>query len=272
MDLQTTDVDTQQEVAPQEETQNLNKSLDSKEQQDLVDLDSLEKFKFEGREWSRKELRDAYLMQSDYTKKMQALAEQRKQFESSSGDMKFYNNLQSDLDTVKSNPNLVDQFKKIYPEKFHRFLNTGTNETQKQASNVSPEVEELRKQVQEIKSTYEEQKIQAIEAELDVKFTKLTEKYPYADTEAAISRAQALIDKNVTVDDKVWDDIFKTVHERNMKLADKYYSDKINKQKQANTAGKDSAAGGGIPSQAPKKARNIKEATNDALEYMAAQN
>lgn len=226
----------------------------STEQPSVTDVDSLERFKFNGREWTPKELKESYLRHEDYSRKTQSISEERK----------FYDNLSHDLETVKSNPALIDKFKQIYPEKFHNYLKwvgpaeTPTNKQQTPAGIDPSFVEEFK----QLKAEINEQKVSAINAELDAKFNKLSTQYPMADEEAVIARAAALVDKGEKLTDKVWDSLWKSVHDRNQNLADKYYSEKVKKQTQANSKGKDVGAGGSTPGAAPVRPRSIKEMTN----------
>lgn len=228
----------------------------------VVDLDSLEKFKYAGREMTPKELHSMVLMQSDYTRKTQAIAEERK----------YYENLAADLENVKQNPSLVDKFKSIYPDKFHHYLNyvTTPQTAQKtEAQNYAQIDPQIMQRFLRLESDMNERAVSAINAELDAKFKTLSEKYPYADEEAAIARAQALLERGEQLTDKLWDGIWKSIHERNEGLFKNRQSDLVKKQKTANSRGKDVAPGGGIPGQAPRKPKTIKEATQYALEEMA---
>lgn len=230
--------------------------VEQTEQQQIVDLDSVDKFKFAGKEWTPKDFQGAYMMQSDYTKKTQALAEERK----------YFDNLTADLESVKSNPSLIEKFKSVYPEKFHKFLGyvqgASQPQAQKQTENAQSQIDPaFKERFERLESEIHERKVQAIEAELDAKFKGLSEKYPMADEEAVLARAQALIDRGEKLNDKIWDGLWKSVNERNQKLAEQFYAKKIKEQKTTNQKGKDIASGGGTPGQAPKVARSIKEAT-----------
>lgn len=223
-------------------------------EQSIYDLDSAEKFKWQGREWTTKELQNNYLMHSDYTRKTQAIAEERK----------YYDNLNSDLEAVSRNPNLIAEFKKIYPEKFHSFLNytspksTQPVQQQQSQSGIDPA---FMNRFEKLEKTMNEREVAAVEAELESKFKQLSSKYPMADEEAVIARAQTLLNRNENVSDQVWDNLWKNVHEKNQKLADAYYQNKIKEQKTASAKGKDVPSGGGTLGQAPKQARTIREAS-----------
>lgn len=262
--------DNEQENSSEQQTtydQNLEaENSQQSEQPSVMDLDSVERFRFQGKEWTPQELRQAYLMQSDYTKKTQALAEERK----------FIDNLTYDLEKVVKNPALAKEFMTIYPKKYHGVLNQvireqqtlGSNKTQqpdqqKQSGNIDPE---FMRRFEAVEQQLYEKQVNAINAELDSKFKTLGEKYPGADEEAVVARAMYLHDQGYQLNDKQWDALFKASHEKVMGLGLKQSKEQAAKQKELNSKGKDVASGGGIPGQAPRRPRSIKEATNFALE------
>lgn len=230
----------------------------------IPDLDSMEKFKYGGRELTPKELQSMVLMQSDYTKKTQAIAEERK----------YYDNLNADLAAVKKNPALMDRFKSIYPEKFHGYLEYVRSVQQAQPQQQSQQSQyasidpDVMQRFQRLEADMNLRAQAAINAELDAKFKTLSEKFPFADEEAALARAQALVDRGEKLTDQVWTGIWKSVHEKNDALFKKNQATQIQKQKAANAKGKDVASGGGIPGQAPVRPKTIKEASKYALEAM----
>lgn len=228
----------------------------------ITELEKLEKFSYAGREMTAKDLQSMVMMQSDYTRKTQAIAEERK----------YYENLQSDLDAVKSNPTLMAQFKQVYPEKFHKFLGYVASDkpvqeqVQQQSGVLDPKIQERLDKYDQIAKEWEEQKISAINAQLDAKFGELTKKYPYADEEAVIARAQALLDKGEKLTDSVWDTLWKSVHDRSQKLWSDHQKSLNTKQQSANSKGRDIGHGGGTPGQAPKVPKSIKEASKMLME------
>lgn len=230
-------------------------------EQQPVDLDAVGKFRFGGKDWTTKEFQGAYMMQADYTRKTQQLAEERK----------YFDNLNADLAAVKNNPALEAQFKQIYPVKYHAYLDYVAQKKeaqqtgQQQYGNVNPE---FQRRFDMLEADMNSRKVEAINAELDARFKTLTEKYPFADEEAAIARAQALHSKGIKLTDDTWDKIWKAVSDKNQEIFKKFGAAQVNKQKSAHLKGKDSAPGGGIPGQAPKKPKTIKEASAFALEEM----
>lgn len=245
-----------------------------------IDLDSVSKFKFAGREWTPKDFQGAYMLQADYTRKTTELAQERK----------YYDNLRADLEAVKSNPSLVAKFKSIYPDKFHGYLGyvAQTNPSQaqqlKQPGAQSNQLDqEVMTRLERMESDHRDRKIQAINAELDAKFQVLSGKYPMADEELVMSRAMNFLERkrqsstlseqdNVTITDKEWDDLWKTANDFSQKRAEKHYAGLVNKQTNANSKGKDAGSGGGIPGQAPNTPRTIKDATRAMRESEAFQN
>lgn len=232
-------------------------------QQQMMDLESVQKFRFGGKEWTPKEFQGAYMMQADYTRKTQQLAEERK----------YYDNLSADLAAVKKDPGLEAKFREIYPAKYHAYLDYVAQKQQQQAANnqqnqyaqIDPT---YMKRFETLEADMNARKVEAINAELDARFKVLSERYPLADEEAAIARAQALHSRGVQLTDKVWDQIWKAVSDKNEQVFKKYGSAQVNKQKTANQRGKDAAPGGGIPGQAPKQPKTIKEASRFALEEL----
>lgn len=243
-----------------------NEQLDN-QTSNVLDLDSAERVKFEGREWTREELRNAYMMQSDYTRKTQALAEERK----------YYDNLDADLEHVRRNPALANEFMRVYPAKFHRFLDMGKGSSQQatqygQQNNTgsNQHYQNLEQKLQRIEADMLERNVQAIQSQLDSKFEVLSKRYPMADEEAVLSRAESLLNKGTELTDRVWDLLWKSVNDRNVELAKQYYSKQVNNQKTANQRGKDIAPGGGTPGQAPRRPKTIKEASQWALADLEA--
>jgi hypothetical protein len=226
----------------------------------VLDLETVSKFKYGGREWTPKDFQGAYMMQSDYTRKTQALAEERK----------YFDNLQADLDAIKQNPSLAPQFKSIYPEKYHKYLGyvVPEQDMREKPSNTPGIDPEIMADIKAFKDDLRDRKIQSASAEIDAICGKLSKQYPMADEEAVLARASAVLERGDKLTPEVWNDLWKNVHDKNQKLADQYYSGKVNQQKTANSKGKDSASGGGMPGMAPNRPKTIKEASAMALKEL----
>lgn len=234
--------------------------------QDIVDLGSLEKFKFNGQEWTLKDLQSGFMRQSDYTRKTMELAETRKSFEE---ERKYVDNLQADLDAVAKNPELAWKFKETYPEKYHNYLRYVLKEAQAQQAqnpnNPQGIPHEIMDRFLKVEHTLKEREIAAAQAELDATFSKLKTKYPFADEDTILAKAQILAERKQKLDEGVFDKLFKAENDRLEAIAKKYYSEQVKTQKTMNAKGRDIAKGGGTPSEAPRKFKTIKEATEAAL-------
>ncbi len=227
--------------------------------QELLDLDKVERFKMAGQEWTPKDLQGAIMRNADYTRKTQALAEQRK----------YYDSLSVDLEAVKADPRLVDQFRKVYPEAFHKFLGyVGVNDPKPQGKpqgGADGLPREFVDRLDRIEGSLREREVKAIEAEIDSKFKTFSQKYPLADESAVLARAEALARSGEKMTDALWEDLWSSVHKRSEELMKKHYSQKFQQQMDANKRGADTSPGGAIPAQKPLRAKSIKEMTDQLL-------
>ena len=240
----------------------------------VVDLDSVQKFRFAGREWTPKDFQGAYMMQSDYTRKTQQLAEERK----------YYDNLSADLESVRNDPRLADKFKSIYPKKFHNylgFINSGTPPAQQtqqpggQPEQSKPNVDpEFLERFNRVETAYKTQAQQAADAQVEANCQKFGEKYSSVKglyESLALNLLSTRLDNlkrsdpDAVLSDKDWDAAYKQVHENNLKVSKDLYSKQVKQQKETNQRAGDVAQGGGIPGQAPKNPRTIREATRLAM-------
>lgn len=235
---------------------------------DLIDLDKIEKFRLHGEEWTKDKLGSAMLRQADYTRKTQEFSKERK----------FYDNLAYDIHNVLQNPALVEQFKKIYPEKFHQYLEPYSRyfpQTKPTPANGSqqPQLDpQLMTRINQIESRFHEQEVKAADQMIDGLFKKYSAQYPFADESSVISRALAMMENKKAsgekedLTQKEWDSVFKSENERVHKLAEAKYKETVDKQLKANRKGKDGAAGGSLPGQSPVR-MTMKEATEAAIKH-----
>lgn len=260
------------------------------EQVQLTELDKLERFKFEGKEMTLDELRKSIMLDKDYRKKTHVLSEERKQFQSQQESAKFDVNLQADLRAVLGNPSLLAEFKRIYPEKYHYLADNLRLPEQKQDAqqSVDPRIDQRLRQIEaqhyeqqqrysQQQKEYQEAQVEAASATIDTIFGKMSQKYPLADEEVVIARAQALVDNGAKLidekgnpDDSMWDKIWKSVNDQSQKRYEGHYKKQVDQQKLASSKGKDMAAGGGIPDQAPKKIK-FKDVADHAIAELTAQ-
>lgn len=245
------------------------------EQESLADLSTYSRFKLGEKEYTREQLEKGFMFQSDYTKKSQELAQERK----------FYTNLQADLEKVKGNPALAASFKEIYPKQFHHFLGYVSRETNSQTSNpnanskpevqshVDPRLDQVLSKVEMLEKERYEERISQNATHIDSMFTKFSAKYPLATPEGdenyVLNKAQAIakdLDPGQKMTDEQWEKIFKEASAHYTKAFENHYKTRFNNQKAAHVRGKDIGSGGGIPGGAPQMPRTIKEASRIAEE------
>lgn len=220
-----------------------------------LDLDSVERFRFQGREWTPDELRKAYLMQADYTRKTQELAEQRK----------YQENYAVDAARVLQDPSRFEEFKQIYPKQYvdalkqtlesYNLRSEGGQRRESQGNgDIDQRLAKYDRFIAEYEKRNEEQEITSNEQFIESTINKFKDKYPYADENLLLARAETLVRQGHNLkDEKAWESLFKSTHtdiENRIKAGQKQL---FNSQRQANSKAKDVASGGGIPGQAPKK-------------------
>lgn len=241
----------------------------------VTDLGSLERFKFAGREWTPKELEQAYLRQQDYTKKTQELSEARKSFE---GERKFYENLHADLEFVRRNPDRAQDFIRTYPQKFHQALRNALGESsgatqQTQGAQSSPQKPdiELMSRLSKLEDFYTQQEVSKNEAEINRTIDTLTKKYPEAVVEMAIGRvyeaySQVLKENpGAKLTHEMWENSFKQVDQFMKERWTAKTKESQKQQLQANKKSGDVSAGGGTVGRAPQKFKSLKDVTEYAV-------
>lgn len=225
-----------------------------------LNLDGVVKFKLGDREWTPDQLRKSILMHSDYTKKTQAVAETQK----------YWDNLDYDLDKVRSNPQLAQAFRQTYPKAFHKYLkDTGSeaNQTPVDRPAVDPE---LLERFSRIENYVQEKEIQANEARIDAVFATLSKKYPDGDEDVVLARAQAMIDKGESVDERVWEHLWKNSHDKYQQKFESRQKQTLTNQRNANLMARGPASGGGTPASAPPTTKmNMKQATDYAIKQLS---
>lgn len=253
--------------APPEDTQVSEPQGEEKEAQSpseaqLVELDKLERFRFEGRDLTPKQLKDEILMRSDYTRKTQEVAEARK----------YADNFEADLERVLEEPQLMAEFRKIYPAAYVKAAERAIqNQSTAPKSDDTSLPKEVREAVEWVKShrgslesslqSLAEQRTQAAAETLEAHHTKLAEKYPYADPEAVDRRLQLVIEQGykVTKDNlgKILENAYKIQHEKVAGMVKAYKSKKVEDQVTAGKQAKDSGPRGGVPGAAPRQWKSI---------------
>jgi len=236
----------------------------------IADLDKLQRFRFEGREWDPKSLKSAILAHADYTRKTQEVAEARK----------YADNFDADLAKVVENPNRLAEMRQIYPAVYvqmaERYLaklrESGNSGVQPQNRDVQSADQDLRRELQELKQWRDAQeaektelRVQQIQATLDRQFESLAKKYEFADPVVVNQWALSASERGIKITEKVLDTLFKQHNDQVQKRYEQIYRAKVDKQKQAGSKARDMAGGGDAVGSAPKTARTIREATKQWL-------
>lgn len=246
----------------------------------IQELEKFERFKFQGQEWTPKDLERAMLRQQDYTKKTQSLAEERKSLDT---ERKYYENLNADLSMVRQNPNLASEFIKLYPQKFHQALKQVLSESQGQAQTQQvtqqPKYDvELNSRLSTLEKFYHEQDIAKNKAVVEAKVGELSKKYPDAIPEMVLGRIFESYsqlkdqDPEAKISDQTWEDTFKSVDQQMKEYASKRYGAMVKKQTVANEKAKAPDSGGGSVGRAPAKFKNLNEVTEYAIRDLTGRN
>ena len=238
-------------------------------EQAIYELEKLGKFKFDGQEWTAKDLRDAILRQKDYTQKTQALSKDRESF---SQEQKFYENLYHDLNSVKNNPQLAQEFIKVYPEKFHSYLKQILGQDQNQAQ--SQDVQKSQQQqfdvdkearLQKLERFYNDQEVAKNEAMISQTVDKFSKQYPDALKELVIGRVYEAHNRGEQITDDVWETAFKTVDAQMKDVWKAKYGEMVKQQTAVNKKSQDVPSGGGTIGRAPAKFNKFSDITENAI-------
>lgn len=248
---------------------------------ELVELDKLEKFKWNNREWTPKELADGVLRQEDYTVKTKQVAENRK----------YAENFAADLDHVIENPDLFDELKRLYPAAYVKVAERALARLNNRKEEPTPstvatpqgaldetsihkmvkgvldkELNPLKEWKSQTEKQSHEAKVEARGRELDSLFEKHGKKYPDADSEVVNARALAAIEQGSELSEAVLEKIFKGHHEEVGKRFADRYKKQTDEQLRVNKAAQDAGPGGGTPGQAPPaQAGTLREARDRML-------
>lgn len=240
---------------------------------DLPDLDKLERFRFKGREMTRKELEDSFLMRGDYTKKTQEVAEARK----------YADNFHADLRAIVKDPRLLAEMRKVYPPDYVQITEeilkqlkpAFSQQQQPQAtdqsaqSNLPPEVLERLEKVDRWERDMQERSTQAMLEQINTLHERMGKKYPYADPDVVDNRVSLAIEKGLKVDSANLSTIYENAykqHDAALKSRfDEMNKKKVEEQVKAGRKARDVGAGGATPGSAPKKYTKIADVGRDLL-------
>lgn len=239
-------------------------------QADILELDKLEKFKYQGRDWTPRELERAILRQQDYSKKTAEIAEERKALQARADEQKFYENLHYDLRKIESNPALISEFLRVYPEKFHQYAreflgSTSQNQAQQKPQPTSHVDFETQQRMLKLEKHFEEQEVAKNLVEINSTIDSLSKKYPDALAELAIVRVNEAANKGTKITEKLWEDAFRQVDAEMKNIVKAKYGDLVKKQTEANKKAQDVPSGGGTLSKAPENFKSLKDVTKYAI-------
>ena len=290
----------QEQIAAQEETQTEDKATNSgtdnvslqeqdisEEQNQTLDLDRLDKFTFQGREYTPEELHKAILRQQDYSAKTQELAQKRKTLHHESPGVTEQMLLQ-DLEAVRRNPELADTFREKWPETFHRYLGDILGETpdNNRASNdddapMSREVKSLRAEiaklqkklarVDEIDQRFESERQQMADKKLAEVYGNLSSKYPLASEDSVTARANAAIEAGMPITEGLIERFFRLEHERLERIATERHKARVRSMKEKTKQATEGPAAGDKP-KTERKRMSFTEAAELAISRMQKQN
>lgn len=230
----------------------------------VADLSKFQKVTIDGREMSLEDLKKSLMRQDDYSRKTAEIARERK----------YMANLQTDLNTVRANPGLAAEFKKIYPQQYHNYLDFVLAKDAQSQSTSKGQAQALPQDVLERFQKYDsvignfEQKLyedqaKALDAQLQTIEQKLQQKYPHADAVFAYSLAQeakaqweAQNGQKLPPDalnEQFLEPFFKKSSEYQEAMFSKWQKEKATKARSVNAAASDTGKGGGTPGSAPQK-------------------
>lgn len=267
--IQTQD-QSQQDRAPQEEPK-LTGDQTQEVKDAITELERIEKFKFQGKEYTPKELgtllKRSEEAQKDYTRKTQALAEERRSYEE---QKRFDDNYRIDLDKVRKDPALASEFLNVYPEKYHKYLkealssNSQVESREQQPQQPSaPQIPfEILNDLHFLKSKFQKQEEERASLQIDRDLNNAVKEYDFADREQVMNRVsiwhKEQMDKDpsngfIPVPEKVWKEFAEMSHNHEKAKYEARYNQQVTQQKEANKKAQDVGPGGATPANAPRR-------------------
>ena len=240
---------------------------------EILDLDKLERFRFDGKEWGPKDLKNSYLRHADYTKKTQELKEARK----------YSDNFTIDLEKVIENPALLTDFRAVYPKEYveralrvlKRLEGNGAEAKSPQERAESPtagdpqlikKLSTLEEKLAAIEDNHRATEVEKIQSWLNNQYESLQKKYPDADPDVVDARAEIASRQGTEISVAALEKLFKASHDQNSARYEAKYKEKVQKQIEAGKKAKDSGPGGGTVGSAPKGIKTLKEAKAQMLQ------
>lgn len=231
-----------------------------------VELDGMSEFSFGGEKYTPDRLQEVL---SQY----KTLETQSKEFQESK---KFEDNLEADIDKVLENPNLVHQFKQIYPKKYHSYIdrlvkNSAPQSAQGSNSQPAQVPKEFLQTVDDVKFLKDhifQTQVEAANAKIDTIVKPLFDKYPMAIEDQVYAKAESVLAKGQKLTEAAWERLVRESHEGISKKADQFYAAKMKSQIEKGKQGKDTGSGGANPGQAPVKPKNFDDAYDAMMKHV----
>ncbi len=227
----------------------------------ITNLDSLSEFEFQGERFTPERLQEIY-------KGYQTFGEQQK---SAQSEDRFWRNLEADIDNVVQNPALAEQFKRVYPQKFHAILNKLMPNSEPQSPSIPKELTERLSKVDQMEARLHQMAVESANAKLDAILPKLYDKYPMAVEDQVLARAEAFLSQGGKLTDGIWERLAKESHESARKRSDAYYKKELQAQTTKGIQAQDIGPGGAAPGKAPPKIRSFDEAQTAMIAHMKSQ-
>ena len=186
----------------------------------------------------------------------------------------------------------VENFKKTYPEHFHKYLDyvlpkansqSRTEEVDEDDYDVPDHIKAKLKKLDKIDdleaklARYEQKEydaqIEMADKQIDVIFNKFQDKYPYAVEDVVLNRVQSILEENrenpnFKMTENAWERVFKSVNNHYQKHFESRYRSQAEAQLKDSEMASDSAPGGMAPGRAPKK-MSLEEATEMAIQDLS---
>lgn len=253
--------------------------------QAIAELDKMERFKFRGKEYTPKELEAIFSRdketQKAFTQKTQALAEERKVVLERK---KYFDNLAYDLDAVRKNPSLAQEFLKIYPKEFHSYLDQITRSTS-EGQNVHQPVQsqipvEYLSKVEQLERFVRDQEVAKAEGEINQYIESVKKEFPRASMKEVLAdvyeywnqlEPDPITGMKPPLTIETFREAAKASEQERINEYTAWYKDKQEQQRLANEKGKGVAPGGGTVGQAPKKYKSFSELNKDVISNFTKQ-
>ncbi len=238
----------------------------------LTELDGLSEFTFQGEKYTPDQLHKMLGEHKTY-------AEQAQEYKK---EKEYSDNLQTDLESVLADPRRAEQFKAIYPKKYHaildKFLSTN-GQAQAPSQNAQPslpkefqtEFSQVKERLQMFEQRAYEAEVASANAKIDAIVPPLLEKFPLAIEDQVYTRAEAVIQAGQKLTEKTWERLVRESHEAAQKRSDRFHSAKMKSQLEKGQRGQDTGPGGSSPGQAPVKPRTFDEAREAMIASMRSQ-